>query len=244
MNKELDFSGRTQLYFQLYDILLGKITSGEYKPGELLPTENDLIQAYGISRITVRKAMDMLMNDGLIIKRRGYGTCVQPKKVEQTMKRVLHFSEEMQKKGFQSTTNMLSNEMLPASKIVADALQIAEGTPLVRVTRLRYANGVPLCLEIAHLVYERCPEVYGTDFSERSLRHFLEQKYQIVWTNATQKIYAINASAKVAAQLDVKENSALIYIERVSSTVDGKPGEYLQSYYRGDSYYLTTDLQA
>lgn len=244
MNKELDFSGRTQLYFQLYDILLGKITSGEYKPGELLPTENDLIQAYGISRITVRKAMDMLMNDGLIIKRRGYGTCVQPKKVEQTMKRVLHFSEEMQKKGFQSTTNMLSNEMLPASKIVADALQIAEGTPLVRVTRLRYANGVPLCLEIAHLVYERCPEVYGTDFSERSLRHFLEQKYQIVWTNATQKIYAINASAKVAAQLDVKENSALIYIERVSSTADGKPGEYLQSYYRGDSYYLTTDLQA
>ncbi len=244
MDKTLDFSGRTQLYFQLYDILLGKITSGEYKPGELLPTENDLIQAYGISRITVRKAMDMLMNDGLIIKRRGYGTCVQPKKVEQTMKRVLHFSEEMQRKGFQSTTNMLSNEMLPASKIIADALQITEGTPLVRVTRLRYANGVPLCLEIAYLVYERCPEVYGTDFSERSLRHFLEQKYHIVWTNATQKIFAINASAKVAAQLDVKENSALIYIERVSSTAESKPGEYLQSYYRGDSYYLTTDLQA
>ena len=101
--------------------------------------------------------MDMLMNDGLIVKRRGYGTCVQPKKVEQTMKRVLHFSEEMQKKGYTSSTKMLSNEMLPASKLIADALQIPEGCPLVRVTRLRYANGVPLCLEIAHLVYERLP---------------------------------------------------------------------------------------
>lgn len=244
MSKELDFSGRTQLYFQLYDILLEKITSGAYKPGELMPTENDLILTYGISRVTVRKAMDMLMNDGLIIKKRGYGTCVQPKKVEQTMKRVLHFSEEMQKKGYTSSTNMLSNEMLPASKLIADALQVVEGCPLIRVTRLRNANGVPLCLEIAHLVYERCPEVYGTDFSETSLRNFLTQKYGIVWATARQKIYAINANAKISVSLEVKENSAMIYIERVSYTADGKPGEYLQSYYRGDSYYLTTELQA
>lgn len=244
MSKELDFSGRTQLYFQLYDILLEKITAGEYKPGELMPTENDLIQTYGISRITVRRAMDMLMNDGLIVKRRGYGTCVQPKKVEQTMKRVLHFSEEMEKKGYTSSTRMLANEMLPASKLIADALQIAEGCPLVRVTRLRYANGVPLCLEIAHLVYERCPEVYGTDFTETSLRNFLLQKYSIAWTTARQRIYAINSNAKIAGSLDIKENSALIYIERVSFMADGKPGEYLQSYYRGDSYYLTTELQA
>ncbi len=244
MSKELDFSGRTQLYFQLYDILLEKITSGEYKPGELLPTENDLIETYNISRVTVRKAMDMLMSDGLIMKRRGYGSYVQPRKVEQTMKRVLHFSEEMEKKGYASSTDMLSNELLPASKIIADALQIDEGCPLVRVTRLRYANGVPLCMEIAHLVYQACPEVYGTDFSKTSLRNFLAQKYGVIWATARQKIYAINANAKIAGSLDVKENSAMIYIERVSFTADGKPGEYLQSYYRGDSYYLTTELQA
>jgi GntR family transcriptional regulator len=240
----LDFSGRTQLYFQLYDILLKQISSGQYKPGELLPTENELIRRYCISRVTVRRAMDMLMNDGLIVKRRGYGTYVEPKKVEQTMKRVLHFSEEMRKKGYSTSTDMLSNEMLPASKQIAEALGIAEGTPMVRVMRLRYANGMPLCLESAHLVYERCPEVYDTDFSTDSLRMFLKTHYDIEWATARQRIYAINADAKLASRLQVKEFSAVIYIERVSKTADNGTGEYLQSYYRGDSYYLTAELQA
>ncbi len=160
------------------------------------------------------------------------------------MKRVLHFSEEMAKKGYTYSTNMLSNELVPASRTIAKALQIEEGCPLVRVTRLRYANGVPMCMEIAHLVYERCPGVYGTDFSQTSLRNFLSEEYNIVWSSARQRIYAINASTKIAGHLDVKEHGALIYIERVSCPADGKPGEYLEGYYRGDSYYLTTELQA
>lgn len=244
MQTKLDFSGRTQLYFQLYDILHKMITDGDYKTGDLLPTENELIERFGISRVTVRKAMDMLMADGLIVKKRGYGTYVRPKKMEQTMKRVVHFSEEMEKRGLHSTTKMLGNEMLPASKQIADALNIPEGTPLIRVVRLRYADGTPLCLESAHLVYDRCPEVYGADFSSASLRKLLKSRYNITWTTATQRIFAVNADAKTAGYLQVKENSALIYIERVSYMQDTTPGEYLQSYYRGDSYYLTTELQA
>lgn len=240
----LDFSGRTQLYFQLYDILLNQINSGVYKPGELLPTENELIERYQISRVTVRRAMDMLYNDGLVLKRRGYGTCVLPKKVEQTMQRVLHFSEEMEKKGYSTSTNMLSNEMLPANKKISLALKVPEGTPLIRVVRLRYANGVPLCLESAHIIYERCPDVYGNDFSKVSLRLFLKNNYQIQWASAKQKIYAVNADSKLSTCLQVKEHAALIYIERVSNTAAGVAGEYLESYFRGDFYYLTAELQA
>jgi GntR family transcriptional regulator len=78
----------------------------------------------------------------------------------------------------------------------------------------------------------------------KSLRKFLEETYEIQWTHASQKIFAINANTQLAKQLDISHNSALIYIERVSYMADGKPGEFLQGYYRGDSYYLTTELQA
>lgn len=240
----LDFSGRTQLYFQLYDILLKEITNGKYKAGELLPTENDLIEQYGISRVTVRKAMDLLQQDGLIVKKRGYGTYVCPKKMEQNMKKVMHFSEEMEQRGVKSSTKMISNEMIPACQQIAEALQIPEGTPLIRVARLRYANDKPLRLEIAHLVYSQCPDVYGKDFSSISLRKMLQSQYDITWSNATQRIYAVNAEEKIAGLLQVQENSALIYIERISFLKNTQPGEYLQCYYRGDSYYLTTELLA
>ncbi|QTQ12633.1 GntR family transcriptional regulator [Treponema parvum] len=244
MEKDLDFSGRTQLYFQLYDKFYEKIKNGEYPPGTLLPTETEIMEQYKISRITVRKAMDMLLNDGLIVKKRGYGTCVQNKKVEQTMQRVLHFSEEMRKKGIKTYTKMIHNEVISATMQIAKALNLPEGTKLAHVYRLRYANDIPMCIESAYLELASCPDVPNHDFSVESLRKFLKDTYNIQWAHARQKIFAINANSKLAKQLDIPHNNALIFIERVSYTEDGRPGEFLQGYYRGDSYYLTTELQA
>ncbi len=244
MENELDFSGRTQLYFQLYDILYKDIRDGVYKPGQLLPTENTLIEQYHISRITVRKALDLLMNDGLIAKRRGYGTFVQNRKVEQTLTRVQHFASEMEKRGYVSSVTMLANEVVYASKAVAGELCIGEGDELVRVERLRYADGVPMCIESSYLIRARCPDVQRHDFSKQSLRKFLEDRYDIVWKRARQKIYAVAATARTAGYLGIKEGDPLIYIERVSYTRDDEPAEYLQTWYRGDSYYLTAELEA
>ena len=110
--------------------------------------------------------------------------------------------------------------------------------------RLRYADGIPMCIESSHLIRSRCPEVSQHDFSRQSLRHFLEEKYDIVWKRAHQRIYAAAASTRMAGYLGIKEGDPLIYIERVSYTGSDWPGEYLQAWYRGDSYYLTADLEA
>ncbi|MGX8708930.1 MAG: GntR family transcriptional regulator [bacterium] len=244
MSAQLDFSGRTQLYFQLYDILYKNIIDGVYKPGELLPTENELIDQYHISRVTVRKAMDLLMNDGLIAKRRGYGTFVQKHKVEQTLNKVLHFSNEMEKRGYRSSTSVLANEVVCASKTIADELHVSEGDQLIRVIRLRFADGVPMCMESAYLIHDKCPKVLEQDFAKNSLREFLASQYGIVWIRAHQKIFSINANAKLAGNLDILNGDPLIYIERVSYDQNDEPGEYLQAYYRGDTYYLTAELNA
>ena len=242
--KKLDFSGKTHLYYQLYDILYDNIKKGIYKPGDKLPTENQLIQLYGVSRVTIRKAMDMLLNEGLIVKRRGHGTFVQSKKVEQTLTKVLHFSNEMEKRGYKSTVKMLINEKVYANKKIAEALSIPTGSPLIHVCRLRYANDEPMCIESAYLIYEKCPNVLKQDFSKISLRHFLQSEYNIFWKRAHQRIYAIKANSRFADYLNISDGDPLIYIERVSYTQNNEPGEYLQSYYRGDRFYLTAELEA
>ncbi len=242
--KTLDFSGRTQLYYQLYDILYSDIQNGTYKPGELLPTENEMIAQYGVSRITVRKAMDMLMNEGLIGKRRGYGAYVEQKKMEQTLNKVVHFSNDMERRGYSSSVKMLANEKVSANKTIAQDLNIPEGSPLIHVNRLRYANNEPMCIESAYLIYDWCPNVLNFDFAKISLRNYLADNYQIVWKKAVQKIFAVKASARFASYLNIKDGDPMIYIERISYTQDGKPGEYLQSYYRGDCFYLTAELEA
>lgn len=242
--RELDFSGRTQLYYQLYDILYDDIKNGVYKPKELLPTENELIERYGVSRVTVRKAMDMLLNEGIIGKKRGYGSFVLNKKVEQTLNKVLHFSNEMEKRGYKSSSKMLINEKVYANKTIAEALSIAEGTPLIHVNRLRFANNEPMCIESAYLIYDMCPDVLCYDFSEMSLRNLLVERYNIIWKRAHQKMFAVKANARFSKHLNIEEGDPMIYIERISYTQDDQPGEYLQSYYRGDCFYLTADLEA
>lgn len=242
--KKLDFSGRTHLYYQLYDILYDDIKSGIYKPGGLLPTEKELIEHYGISRATVRKSMDMLLNEGIIAKRRGYGSFVKKRKVEQTLNKVLHFSNEMEKQGYKSSSQMLTNEKVFANKTIAEALSIPQGTLLIHVNRLRFANDEPMCIESAYLIYDMCPDVLKYDFSERSLRKFLAEKYNIIWKRAKQKIFAIKANSHFAKHLNSKDGDPMIYIERISYTQDDKPAEYLQSYYRGDCFYLTAELEA
>ncbi|MCC8179550.1 MAG: GntR family transcriptional regulator, partial [Planctomycetes bacterium] len=215
-----------------------------YKAGELLPTENELINRYGISRITVRKALDLLSKDGLIAKRRGYGTFVQAPKVEQTLTRVLHFANEMEKRGRKTSTAVLANKTVLAHKTIAEGLGIEEGSELILVSRLRLADGVPLCMESAYLIKERCPLVLEQDFSTASLRKFLIDNYNISWQLAKQKIFAVTAAARQAKHLKIKAGDPLIYIERISYDQYNRAGEYLEAYYRGDSYYLTADLNA
>lgn len=240
----LDFSGRTQLYYQLYDILCKDIKEGKYKPGDLLPTENDMIEQFGVSRVTVRKAMDMLMSDGLIGKRRGYGAYVEQKKMEQRLNKVVHFSNDMEQRGYKASVKLLENRKVMATKTIAQALSIPEGHPLIHIKRLRYADGVPMCIESAYLIYDWCPEVLNQDFAQLSLRHFLEENYDIVWKKASQKIFAMKANAQIAGNLNIKDGDPMIYLERISYNKDNVPGEYLQSYYRGDSFYLTAELEA
>jgi len=134
-------------YQQLYTILRGKISRGEWKPGDLIPTENELIEIYQVSRSTVRQVLDMLVNEGLVYRERGRGSFIAHPTVEQTMTRIVSFTEDMRQRGFEPGTRVLSARLVPASKEIGERLQVPIGETLACLERLRLADSEPMSIE-------------------------------------------------------------------------------------------------
>lgn len=236
-------TSKVPLYQQLYGILSGDISRGVWKPGEIIPSESELIEKYQVSRITVRRVLDMLVNEGLIYRERGRGTFVAHPTVEQVLVRIVSFTEEMCWRGVVPSTETFSSELVSASKEISEKLAVESGDELVRLERLRLADGEPMSIEESYLIHRYCPGILLLDFISISLRELLDREYGIRLLRAKQVIRAINSPTKIANKLSIKENSALLYIERVSYSLEDIPVEFLRLYHRGDRYALHNDLR-
>ncbi|MCU0913135.1 MAG: GntR family transcriptional regulator [Planctomycetes bacterium] len=240
---EIDRDGRLPLYRQVYEILHKKILLKEWKPGDRLPTESELMRDYGVSRITVRTVLDMLVQEGLIYRQAGRGTFVAHATLEQGLSQIISFTEDMQRRGFTVSTRVLFSGVVPATAHIAERLRIEPGEELAHLERLRLADGEPMCIEHSYFVHRHCPGILEHDFSTRSLREVKIRQYGIRWTHAKQTIQAINAPEEVAHLLGISRGGALLFFERVSFSQDSIPMEFLQAYYRADRYVLYNELQ-
>jgi len=229
-------------YQQLYIILRGKISRDEWKPGDLIPTENELIDTYQVSRSTVRQVLDILVNEGLIYRERGRGSFIAHLTLEQSMTRIVSFTEDMHQRGFTPGTQVLSARLVPAGKDIAERLQAPIGEPLACVERLRLADGEPMSIEESYLVNRYCPDVLQHDHAHQPLREILERDYDLRLVNAKQVIRAIPAPTHLAQLLEIKPHAPVLYIERVSYSQVAIPVEFLRIYYRADRYSLFVEL--
>jgi GntR family transcriptional regulator len=234
---------KSPLYQQLYQLLRNKISSGQWRPGDLLPSEAELRRKYQVSRATVRQALDELVSDGLIERQQGKGTFVAPPTVEQGLVRIVSFTEDMRQRGLRPGTRLVGAELTPATAVIAQKLQIEEGTTLARIERLRLADGEPMSVEVSFLVHQYCPGILGEDYTAHSLRRMLEEQYDIRIASARQTIRAISASQEMAQLLDAPPQAALLYIERISYAENDVPVEFLRLYHRGDRYTLHGELR-
>jgi GntR family transcriptional regulator len=231
------------IYHQFYEILRNNIVRGEWQPGDMLPSETELIEQYQVSRITVRQALEALVNDGLIYRQRGRGTFVAHPTVEQGLSRIISFTEDMRQRGFRPDTEILSAGLIPAPPEIAAELQIDAGEELVRLERLRLADGEPMSIEESHLVHRYCPGVLKYDYAQIPLTEILDKDYGIRPVRAKQVIRAIAASPKLADKLSISAKAALLFIERVSYSSANLPIEFLRLYHRGDRYALYNELR-
>ncbi len=235
-------NSKIPLYHQLYEGLRSQILSGELEPGDMLPTENELLDRHGISRNTVRQALDLLVNDGLIVRERGRGTFVAQPKIDQGLTRIISFTEDMRRRGLKPDTRVLLRTLMPAPEHIAEALGVPVGEELAHLERLRLADGEPMSIEKSYLVHRYCPGVLERDYSSVPLREALAREYNIFLVHGKQRISAIAAPADTAAHLDIAPGAPLLYIERTTFTARETAVEYLQIYNRGDRYTLHNEL--
>lgn len=208
----------------------------------MLPTENELLDHHGISRNTVRQALDLLVNDGLIVRERGRGTFVAQPKIDQGLTRIISFTEDMRRRGLKPDTRVLLRKLMPAPEHIAEALGVPVGEELAHLERLRLADGEPMSIEKSYLVHRYCPGVLERDYSSVPLREALAREYNIFLVHGKQRISAIAAPDETAAHLDIVPGAPLLYIERTTYTARETAIEYLQIYNRGDRYTLHNEL--
>lgn len=236
----VDEQSPTPRYIQLANHLRTLIREGRLKAGEALPSERAIVAATNLSRVTIRKALELLVSEGVLTQRHGSGTYVngEVERIEQSLARLSGFSEDMVTLGHIPSVKWLSRSYGLPSSIEAMMLGLSPGEQVLRLHRLRLADDQPLAVELAVLPAELLPtlEVLGESlYGALSSMGMLPEK-------ALQRMHACGLPAFEAGLLEAEEGDPALYIERVSRLATGRTIEFTRSYYRGDRYDFVVEL--
>ncbi|MGL4607069.1 MAG: GntR family transcriptional regulator [Eubacteriaceae bacterium] len=240
---QLDKNTPVPLYFQLKNILEDYIKTEHTNYEEPIPTEMEISEAFGVSRPTVRQAINALVVEGLLYRLKSKGTFVNRPKIHQNfLMNIESFNEEMKKKGLIPSTTVLDFSEEIADKSTALALQIPENSKILILERCRKADDVSIVHVTTYMPWEKCKSLLSQDFSIESLYHLLENTLGYKIQYATRQLEAIIASPVIAKTLDVPKGSPIQYIETLTYLNDDSPIEYSKAYYRGDRSQFTFKL--
>ena len=230
------------LYARVETVLVGEITDGGLKIGDQLPTEESLVARFGVSRITVRRAIQNLVSRGLVEIRRGKGTFVAAPKITQDLTELSGFVEDMHALGRKPTARVIAKEIVTADATVASQLALTKGERVVRIRRVRLADGIPLSFDETFLPLEIGKKIITNNLKVEPIFSLLEHKYGVPLIEAEYKLDAVAAETEVAAALKVKQRSPIFRIERTSYSTGSRPVDYERLYYRGDLVRFVTRL--
>ena len=231
------------LYLQVKEIFSQKIDSGELRPHDRLPSERELGEELGISRMTVRQALTQLTHDGRIYTIVGKGTYVAPPRIDQDLHQLTGFTEDMRTRGLTTSSRIIEAALLPAPPDLAEALQIRPGAMMVKLEHLRLADGVPLALVADYLPHHLCPDVLEHDMATRSLYAVLRDHYGLKLVRARQTVQAALANQREADLLGLSWPSAILHMDRTTFLDDNQIIVYARTAYRGDRYIFHVMLR-
>jgi GntR family transcriptional regulator len=229
-------------YYQLKEILEKRILSGEFQSGEQFPTDEELCIEYNLSRGTVRRAVDMLVDENRLRREQGRGTFVTEPSLSPVFFRLANFTEEMIQRGCQPSTRLIRLQKLSATDQVAARLQIPLGAMVIEIARLRLADGKPMAYETRYLSETICPQLVEEDLENQSIHSLLIDKFNIPLTRACYTIEARILSCQEAELLQVEPGSASFAVDRVTYTLNNRPVVWYTCLYRGDVYRFTAEF--
>ncbi|CUX33058.1 MAG TPA: GntR family transcriptional regulator [Agrobacterium sp.] len=237
---DLQSGGGGPLYLKLRQTIEDAINAGRLKHGDALPPERDIAESACVSRVTVRKAVDDLVRDGLLVRRHGSGTfVVKPiTRMQQPLTKLTSFTEDMRRRGMAASTRWLDRGLFYPTGDEMMALGLSQSAMVARLTRLRLANDQPIALEVTSLPGDILPD---PQLVENSLYLELE-KNGIRPVRAIQRISARNLTDEETLLLGVPPGSAALSVQRMAYLESGRLMEISRALYRSDAYDLVAEL--
>ena len=223
------------IYVQIQEYLAEQILSGRLAPDSRISSERDLSDELEVSRMTIRKALTELVNEGLLDRRHGSGTYVAKPKVTYESGDLINYMETMRARNIATGSQLLEFGQVPASRRLAEKLAVEIGHSLYRIVILRFANHVPVTLERNYFPCSRCQGLEEFDLEKTSISDLLSKAYGIKVNTINQTIEAVAARDEVAGQLRVEEGFPLLMISQIMmDRASGDPVEFSQDYLRSD----------
>jgi GntR family transcriptional regulator len=211
--------------------------------GQAIPSERQLGADLGVSRLTVRAALDELVREGYLSRRRGAGTFVSEPKVAKGMT-MTSFSEDMRERGLEPGSRTLDFRVVPAGARLGRILHVSPSEPVLAVKRLRLADGEPMAIELLHVRQALLPSLTAADLEQASFYELLSHRYGIEIVGGSQAVEPTVTNEEESEVLGVPLHSPALLFERVTRSPDDQVVEFTVSVYRGDRYRLVSELGA
>lgn len=230
------------LYLQVKNELYKRIQEGRWKSGAIIPTEQDLIAEFDVSRTTVRQAIDLLVQDNLLEKKQGRGTIVRPQNLVGHLGRLKGFTEEARERGQTPKAKVLRSEFKTKFFSEQEILNVPEEEPILLIERIRLADDVPIAIERSCWPQDIGELLENHNLNEAHYYEILEQ-HNIYLKRAKETIRAINATLDEADYLGIRPGECLLEMTRISYGMDDRPIEYTKTKYRSDKYQYSIELK-
>ncbi|SFM21126.1 phosphonate metabolism transcriptional regulator PhnF [Salibacterium qingdaonense] len=237
----IDKNSPLPIYYQIQEMIRKKIETGEWNPGDMLPSERIFSEDFDVSRMTVRQAVTELANEGVLMREKGKGTFVAEPKIEQPLQGLTSFTEDMKARGLEPGSTLIQYQLRTAPRKAAEALQIKPETKVYEIKRVRLADDVPMAYETTFINRELAGDI-PEDVENRSIYSFLEQEKGVKIVDGEQTFEASLANTEEAERLAIEEGAPVLLIQRITYLEDGSPLEYVKSAYRGDRYKFTINM--
>lgn len=226
---------KVPVYIQIHNRIRKEIELGKWTVGERIPSERQLADDFGVSRMTLRQAIQTLVDEGILQRQVGSGTYVASSKVQEKMSGTTSFTEITESQGKQPSSKTVSYHTADPSMSEIEKLKLADGEQILRMERIRYADKQPICFEVTTIPIKIVDNLDKNDITS-SLYKALEDKAGLKLGSASQTVSAMLASEKIATLLNVKRGSAILRLRQITTLDDGTPFEYVRSQYAGDRF--------
>lgn len=222
------------VYIQIHNQIKKDIEAGVWAVGDRIPSERELALEFNVSRMTLRQAVQTLVEEGILERQVGAGTFVARKKVQEKMTGVTSFTELMEEQGKKPSSRTVSYLVTTPSLSEMERLKLKDDEKVLRMERIRYADEVPICFEVATLPYSLVKD-YERNQITTSLYRTLEESGRKIG-HAQQSVSAQVASERIAEYLNIKRGSAILRMRQITELGDGTPFEYVRTQYAGDKF--------